>query len=510
MPSLGPLKLDEVQFKAASKDGNVLVVAGPGAGKTRTLLGRVLFLLENGVLPENIFLLTFTVKAASELRERLERLGIQGVQVDTFHGLAYEICRLKGLNPRLIDSQEQERIFREVLKEKGLPQRGVRKKLEKLLTDSMEEDLFLSYQRILSRENLWDFHRLIKEAVSVNPLKDVPCHLLIDEFQDLNPELISFLRSFGQARFYLVGDPAQAIYGFRGARPEVVKNFLTTLEGLETLFLPKSYRVPEKILNFALGLREAPFELPPLKAERSGGELLAFSYQNPQQEARAVARQVEELLGGLQMETSHRGLSPGEIAVVARVRKILGPLREAFEALGIPVEESTSFKENHLSQLEEIFSQAESLKGLKRRLRESDILFPELSFILAKSQDLKEFQIRWQLLRLQATVFLRKKGVALLTIHETKGLEFKAVFLIGAEEGLLPFQLLEGCDFSEEKRLAYVAVTRAEAIFRASFVKRRVLFGKRLPGRISPFFQSLPQTQTTWLKPRRPRQKGLF
>ena len=511
MPSLGPLELDEAQFRAASGQGNALVIAGPGAGKTRTLLARAIFLMEEGVPPEDIFLLTFTVKTASELRERLEAFGVQGVRVDTFHGLAYEICRLKGLSPRLLDTEVQEEIFKEILRRRGHPLRGARKKFERLLAGAPDEEGLLSaYQEVLAREDLWDFHRLLREASSENPLGQTPCHLLVDEFQDLNKELVSFLLSFGKARFFLVGDPAQAIYGFRGAHPEVVKDFVKALEEPTVFFLPKSYRVPEKILSFANRLRETPFEVPPLEAQKPGGELLAFSYERPEQEARGVAKQVEELLGGLQMEASKRGLSPGEIAVVARVRRLLEPVREALAAAGIPLEEPSSLAEAHLAHLERVISQAKDLADLKRLLATEEAL-PEVSFLLSRSRDLEDFRARWHLLRLQAAVLLKRSGVALLTIHETKGLEFKAVFLVGAEEGLLPFKLLSDFSPSEEKRLAYVAVTRAEGVFRATYSRCRTLFGKRLPGKISPFFSSLPMAEISpGKKPHRPRQGSLF
>ncbi len=507
---IGPLELDESQFQAACTLGNTLVIAGPGAGKTRTLLGHALYLLDSGIPPERIFLLTFTVKTASELQARLKALGARNVKVDTFHGFAYELCRLKGKNPRLLEPKEQEEIFKEILRRRGMPVRGAFKKLENLFTcDTDEEGLLTAYEETLLRENLWDFRRLIKEASRENPLRDLSCHLLVDEFQDLNPELLSFLRSFTRARFYFVGDPAQAIYGFRGAKPEITKAFMDSLNEVSIRYLLESYRVPEKILAFASNLQESPFETPPLKARKMGGEIKAFSFKSPEQEARGVAEQIEKLLGGLQMETSKKGFSPAEIAVVARLRRLLVPVRKALEKVGIPVEEGSAVTESILAEVEKALSHARNLSDLRQKLSREILSLPEISFLLEKSEDLEDFSGKWHLFRLRTTVLLKKSGVSLLTIHETKGLEFKVVFLVGAEEDIMPFRLLEGFDFAEEKRLAYVAVTRAEAIFWASFSRHRSLFGKRLPGRISPFFSALPLCKPQ-RRPSRPKQRGLF
>ncbi len=502
MVTLKDLGLDEAQREACVFPGQALVVAGPGAGKTRTLLGRALHLLEEGVPEEDIVLLTFTVKTASELRERLKSLGLSGVRVETFHGLAYELLRCEGLRPRLATPKEQEAIFKDILRRKGYPVRGALKRLERALVTKEEGELVEAYEKRLSSEGLFDFRALIKEASCRNPYARAKLHLLVDEFQDLNPELCRFLASFKGATFFLVGDPAQAIYGFRGARPEVVREFLAGLK-LKIFYLVKSYRVPRNILSFAEGLRDRTFDAPPLEAQREGGELGLISFKGPAEEARGISRRVEALLGGVQLESSRPGFSPGEIAVLSRIRRLLEPVKEAFSLAGIPFEEREEGEDEALKVLSEAKSLAEA--------REKALsLLPELSFFLEKCEDLEDFRFYLSLYALTASIRLKRKGVALLTVHETKGLEFKAVFLVGAEEGLMPFELMPDTDPEEERRLAYVAVTRASEVFTASFTRQRIIFGRRLPGRPSPFFSSLPQEKTTPSRPKGLRQKALF
>ena len=501
MATLKDLGLDEAQRKACLFPGQALVVAGPGAGKTRTLLGRALYLLEEGIPEEEVVLLTFTVKTASELRERLNSLGLSGVRVETFHGLAYELLRREGLRPRLATPEEQEAIFKDILRKKGYPVRGALKRLERALATGEEKDLVEAYEKRLSAEGLFDFRGLIREASRRNPYAQARLHLLVDEFQDLNPELCQFLGSFKGATFFLVGDPAQAIYSFRGARPEVVKEFLAGLR-LKIFHLAKSYRVPQNILSFAEGLRDRTFEAPPLEAQREGGRLALVSFKGPAEEARGVSRRVEALLGGVQLESSRLGLSPGEVAVLSRVRRLLEPVKEALSLAGIPFEERDEGEAEALKALSEVKSLAEA--------KEMASNIPELSFLLEKCQGLDDLRFYLSLYALTASIRLKRKGVALLTVHETKGLEFKAVFLVGAEEGLMPFELMPDADPEEERRLAYVAVTRASEVFTASFTRQRTIFGKRLPGRPSPFFSSLPQEKASSSRPRRPRQKAFL
>ena len=518
------LSLDPDQYSAARSEGHTLVIAGPGAGKTRTLLGRVLHLLEEGVPPSKIYLLTFTLKTAGELQKRLESLGVNGVTVDTFHALAYALCRQKGLLPRLMSQEEQEALFKKVLKSLGHPLRGSKKYFESLFAGKIEApEVLETYEKALKAHQLWDYRRLLQEAQGHHLTKE-KIHLLVDEFQDLNGELISFLKSFQEATFFLVGDPAQAIYGFRGARPEVVASFVQGLPGLQIKSLHTSYRVPERILSFAENLRDTgAFPCEPLRAWRKGGELKGFHLPHPGREAARVRELILEFLGGLQMEKSSQGMAPNEIAVVARTRALLEPIKEEFLKHGIPSQTYADGQEvfkHHLDQFLQLVKDQEDL-GKIRKLLQGEVqegvswrdLLPPVDYIAQKSKDSAEFFFRLESLRSSFSFIqeLESIYVPLLTIHETKGLEFKVVILLGAEEGLLPLTVMPDTDEQEEKRLAYVALTRASERFYFTAVSKRTLFGKKLPGQPSRYFRDLPIEKPPPPKPKKTkRQKSLF
>ncbi|AEH44488.1 UvrD/REP helicase [Thermodesulfatator indicus DSM 15286] len=499
------ISLDQYQEQAVKAKGNTLVVAGPGAGKTRVLLAKAIHLLEQGIDPEKVLILTFTIKTTQELKERLASIGIKGVKVDTFHALAYDLLKAKGIKPRLATEEELKALARDLSKRKGLSLKDFRKALDK------GENHYRSlWEEALKLHGLYDFSLLLKEATG-HYLQQEKVYLLIDEFQDLNPELTSFLKTFTKAEFFLVGDPAQAIYGFRGACPQVIKEFVDYLAP-QIYFLKKSYRVPEKVLNFAETLRETQgFPLEPLEAVQKGGNRLGLSFNKPFNEAKGVAKLVSELLGGLQMEASQRGLAPPEIAILSRVRTLLNPIKEAFIKFGIPFQVPSENLKEEISAIESLSDIAKSIKSLKELeayLAEGPSSVKEAWL---ESQSLEGFLFRLEMLKTFASISIRKDGVPLLTIHEAKGLEFKVVILVGAEDGLLPFTLLEDYDLAEEKRVAYVAVTRAQESFYFTQVKTgRFLYGHKLSGKVSPFFETLPIKEKSSKTKPKARQKKLF
>lgn len=515
---IGPLVLTQEQYQAARNSGHTLVVAGPGTGKTRTLLARAFHLLEEGIPSERILLLTFTLKTAQELRERLKALGAE-VRVETFHALAYDLCREKGLRPRILEEKEREELIRELLKKKGFNPREARKVAEvfSLVSEGKNlpqewQELYELYQKILRSEGLWDYERLLSESTG-HSLEEEPLHLLIDEFQDLSPSLARFIKGFRRACFFLVGDPAQAIYGFRGGTPEVAQKFVFELSQTKILALTQSFRLPEKILTLAESLRVDPFGTPALKAVQKGGFIKGYAFCEAKAEAKGVAKLISELLGGLQMEAASLGLSPGEIAVLARVRAILPPLYEALKQAGIPVRDQGAEGVARLEEISRILEEGKDFKDLTRFEIYLDHLSASLKeqvkSILLSSRDVEEFLFRLSLLKTADLIAKDKYAVSLLTIHEAKGLEFQAVILVGAEEGLLPFTLMPEVNKEEEKRLAYVAVTRSAKQFYFTLAQRRFLFGRRLSGRVSPYFASCP-LEKSLSKARQPKQKGLF
>ncbi len=515
---LGPLPLTAEQFQAATNPGHTLVVAGPGTGKTRTLLARVLFLLDQGVPSEQIFLLTFTLKTTSELKERLKALGVEA-RVETFHALAFDLCRAKGLSPKLIEEKEREALVRDLLKSLGEDTRKAKKIAERLAQawgtpcSSQEDKLVDLYQRTLKAQGLWDYERLIAESKD-HPLAQEPLHILVDEFQDLSPGLVNFLKSFAQATFFLVGDPAQAIYGFRGGDPQVVKSFVEATPGFQLYSLRESFRLPQELLKWADRLRERFFGEEALVSALPGGKVWGVGAASPEAEARKVAELVESELGSLQMERAQgKGRGPGEIAILVRLRALLPLYQKALRERGVPVHDPGGEASEELERLWHWASTLKTWPAPQELEQVSLRLSPQAQKILAElgqeAQDLQDLRFRLSLLKSVDLLRQRQDAVALMTIHETKGLEFPVVILAGAEEGILPLKIMPDADEAEERRLAYVAMTRAKNTFYFTWAKKRFLFGKRLPGRVTPFLAPFPKEGPSPRKPRR-RQKSLF
>ncbi|GEM_PF-607136 len=512
---IGSLKLTPEQYKAATNPGHTLVVAGPGTGKTRTLLARALYLLEQDIPPEKIIILTFTVKTAQELRQRLQELGAQA-RVDTFHALAYDLCRSQGLKIKLLEEREKTALLAQILKYLGQNPRQASKIAERVsFSPPLEgtQKIYSLYRDTLKSEGLWDYERLLEEGKN-HPLTQQDLHLLIDEFQDLNRGLIQFLVSFPKATYFLVGDPAQAIYGFRGGDPYLVRTFIAPLPGIKIFSLSESFRLPEEVLKRSETLRQRLYGERPLFTKIKGGKVAGFACAHKDAEAQKIVELVEEKLGTFQMERARGDTqSPSDLAVLFRVRALMTPVAEKLQQRGIPLKipgQKVSSLAEHLTQW---------AKGLKTIPTEGSLaqelaVFPAslrnlIKGIVQSCTDLEHLQFTLSLINDLDLLDLTHDAVSLLTIHEAKGLEFPVVILAGAEEGLLPFNLMPEVNEDEEKRLAYVGITRASKAFYFTWAQKRFVYGQKLPGEISRFFKSFPQKPLVPKKPRK-RQMSLF
>ncbi|MCI4569150.1 DNA helicase II [Lysobacter sp. CFH 32150] len=271
--------------------GHYLVLAGAGSGKTRVLTHRIAWLNEvHGVPPHAIFAVTFTNKAAGEMRHRAEhqlRHGSRGLWIGTFHGLAHRLLRLHWQDAKLpegfqvLDSDDQLRLVKRVvqqleLDEARFPPRQIAwwinaQKDEGRRPHHLQpgDDWFLdtmrrayaAYQERCDRAGLVDFAELLLRAHEL--LRDTPAllahyrhrftELLIDEFQDTNAIQYGFVRLLAgdSGHVFVVGDDDQAIYGWRGAKVENVQRFLRDYPGAVTLKLEQNYRSSANILNAA-------------------------------------------------------------------------------------------------------------------------------------------------------------------------------------------------------------------------------------------------------------------
>ena len=289
--------LNDAQRQAVTASvGRQLVLAGAGSGKTRVLVHRIAWLIQvENASPHSVLSVTFTNKAAAEMRHRIEQLmGINpaGMWVGTFHGLAHRLLRAHwqeaGLSQTLqiLDSDDQQRLVKRVIRELGLDeQRWPVRQAQWFINGQKDEglrpkhiqasgDLFLAtmrniyeaYEVACQRAGVIDFSELLLRALDL--WRDNPGllahyqkrfrHILVDEFQDTNAVQYAWLRLLAQGgdSLMVVGDDDQSIYGWRGAQVENIQRFLTDFPGAQTIRLEQNYRSTSNILSAANALIE--------------------------------------------------------------------------------------------------------------------------------------------------------------------------------------------------------------------------------------------------------------
>jgi len=203
--------LTEEQKKILSQEGDLIVIAGPGTGKTYTLINKIKYLLENNP-PEKILVLTFSLKTSQELKARLKKENLSFIKIDTFHGLAYDLWRdYFNKEPPLISEKEKTMILKKLFP-----------KIKNPLRNEKYKEMYFKYLR---SKNLLDFELLLYEVSKINLPDFKNYYIIIDEFQDLSPDILEFLKPFQKANFLLFGDPNQSIYGFRGVNLEKIYTF---------------------------------------------------------------------------------------------------------------------------------------------------------------------------------------------------------------------------------------------------------------------------------------------
>ncbi len=368
--------LNEAQRKAVlAKDGPISVLAGAGAGKTRVLTTRIYHLVREGVSPERILAVTFTNKAAREMRERVRTLlgGFDGSTqpfIATFHGLGRELLESYGAVigvPRFFsvyDRDDSQKVIAQAFKSldvstKELSPRAVLSRISRAKGEGLSEQEFREksarssfanriaaevwriYEKKLAEEKALDFDDLIVKPVRL--LETFPeirvqaenrwDYIHIDEYQDTNglQERLAELLAGKHKNLFVVGDGDQAIYGWRGAKMENILNFDKKYPNAQTIVLEQNYRSTKNLVAAANTIIEKNKNRKEKRSTTENGEgerITVHSAVNAEDEARWIAMKIRELM--------RNGERPEEIAILFRTNFQSRALEEGFLRAGVP------------------------------------------------------------------------------------------------------------------------------------------------------------------------------
>jgi len=576
------LALDSAQQEAVNHyKGPCLILAGPGTGKTMALTMRIARLVSHWkVDPASLVAITFTNKAAEEMRSRIatavgEETVSKRMTITTFHSFGMSLLREfapacgRSAGFTVFGDDEREYILAAELGIRGRDAGSVGEKIRSakammLPASDMEEELaqyYARYEDCLKRQDAFDIDDLI--AYPVRLLRDnaeiaavirerYPW-ICIDEYQDINAaqyQLIRLLAPEGQSNIFAIGDPDQAIYGFRGADNTFIGRFKDDYPSASIYELKTSYRCPRTILEASDQVMRTAEKRNPLEGLQEGVSIAIQECPTSKSEAEFVARTIEKLMGGVRffsldseiVDGSEEGDSPSfsDFGVLFRLSRMAPEIVKAMNDHGIPyqvVGEEPFFRQEPVSTVVEILRllvmpsntllfqklnekriggfTAGSLEELREKTKSypaerciTEVVatyFPELMVshkdeierLVALSSPYgtdKTSFLSW--LQLGSGVDTYRKSaeqVALMTMHAAKGLEFPYVFIVGCEEGILPYTLFSGEDFDreEERRLLYVGMTRAKKMLFLSHAKKRNLYGRSFALPVSAFLDAI-------------------
>lgn len=591
-------KLNEMQKLAVCHEtGPMLVLAGPGSGKTTVLLSRIRRLLERKLArPQEILALTFSKAAAEEMKERFRRgNGAAGVSFGTFHSIFFRILRSRygwGVE-RVFQEEERRDALRGILEELRWDIPDLEEYISQFFaqTSLMQNELesitsfeptgmpveefrkvYHAYERYKERHEKMDFddmltlcyHLLAEEKEVREYWQRKYRFILVDEFQDVNRAQFECLRILAEPHenLFVVGDDDQSIYAFRGARPDFLLTFQTLYPTAKKVTLNKNYRSTDRIISLAekvIGNNELRFIKNMEGTGEDGDRVTFFLAEDTAGEAERIGEKIVSLLdegvplteiaviyrtnlqgGAFARELYRRGIpydlrdNSGNVyehwvakdllaylllaeneESDAALRRILNKPKRYIgkdllaEAERMPYNLMRSFfvcptlkkwQEEHLENLRIDLGQVrrkapyEALRYVRRvigydeyleefaayRRTSAQVLWEIADEIMETAKDCadaKMFRNRLEEMSRQMKEQTHRKGqprngVALMTMHGAKGLEFQAVFLPALVEGVVPHE--KGLEqIEEERRLFYVAMTRAKEKLCLSAVRRR-------------------------------------
>ncbi len=607
-------KLNVKQKEAVlATEGPLLIVAGAGTGKTKTLTHRIYQLIHQGVHPANILAITFTNKAAKEMRERvMHMLGNQGHEapfMKTFHSLGVYILRRfsreAGLKKdfAILDTNDTQKIIKEAMEKHGVnPKIHEPKKIRSFISSRKSDGVtaegfskathssfteivsavWLSYEEMKTKESGVDFDDLLLKTLELleknldvrTALQNQWKYIHIDEYQDTNKVQYDIVRLLAEKHHNLcvVGDTDQNIYSWRGANLRNILNFEKDYPESQVILLEENYRSSKNILTAAdevIKKNTARIHKTLTTQQGDGEKINLFVSMNEADEAFHVARKAADLI--------KEGNSPTELAVLYRTNFQSRVLEEAFLRENVPyqllgtkfferkeIKDAVSYiraalNRDGLSDLKRIINEPKRGLGPAALIKIFAGVSHELSPSQAKSyqtftaildgiESFSKDHTPGELVRfvIEKTGFYdlykngteedherlenleelvtyatkyedlstmledialqsdqdqlddknKKDGVKLMTIHSSKGLEFDYVFIGGLEQGLFPHDGFDEKksveDQEEERRLFYVALTRARKKLMLSYAMMRTIYGEQTFNEPSEFLADIP------------------
>lgn len=585
--------LNALQQQAVCQTGrSIAVIAGPGAGKTKTLIARLHYLLDQRKIPpEEITAVTFTNKAAEEMIARINdkamREGRENhraksmerppVQIGTFHAICSRFLQENGLSFVIADAGLQTELAEKALLEferkdspKGFLQKLSQVKNGLLGPDEKNRRVYEVYQRLLRESDAMDYDDLLLETLRI--LADIPedaavrkrfSYLLIDEFQDINPLQYRLMKEWarGGRELFVIGDPDQSIYGFRGCSPQIFQRLSQECPDHVTIRLADNYRSAPDILKAALGVISHNEGDPRLMTAHSRikGPVRIVSMPDDRREAIFIAKEINRMIGGIDMldageagadgEHTIRGFS--DIAILYRTHRQAALLEKCLRQEGIPYQ--VAGREDFLTErdvraalyffYQALYPGQKAPEELCRRLlfhylkesageqlawltekyrkkikkaRPAKLLEEWIKEISFENEESLKKLINMSVLYPTMESFLhtlsfgedgdvrRNAGkkfsadtVTLMTLHGSKGLEFPVVFLYGVDKGRLPLEF-GGPDAAD-------SILEERRLCYVGMTRAReelILLCGQDP---SCFLQEIPEEAARW---ERPRQDG--
>lgn len=593
------MPFNEAQSRAVRHGkGPMMVLAGPGSGKTTVIVGRVRNLVENqGVSPSNILVITFTRAAAREMEERylaydMEQTGGR-VSFGTFHSVFFRILKLayqydggnivreeqqvqfirEEMGRLSLDVEDEGEFIRSILSEISMV-KGEMIPLEHYYAKNCSEEIFKqlyeNYQQEMGRRGLLDFddmlvmcYRLFRERKDIlSAWQRKYQYILIDEFQDINRiqyEVVKMMALPGN-NLFIVGDDDQSIYRFRGARPELMLGFPKDYPQCGRVLLDVNYRSTPQIVEAAgrlIAHNKTRFAKEIRAVRRPGRPVISRVFQDGAMEAEAICRELRDYAkAGVKWEQMavlfRTNLGPRLLveklmeynipfclrdelpnlfdhwiarnildyilaarghmerarilSIINRPKRYVS--RDALEGEMINWEQVKSFYQDkgwmveriedleiHLMSIKKM-APAAAVNYIRKAVGYNEFLKEYAAFRRMKPEELYEIadqvqesaaqfqtaeawfqhiaRYREQLKEQARERNQKREGVSLMTMHSSKGLEFRVVFILDANEGVTPHhKAFLDADMEEERRMFYVAMTRAKERLHVYYVKER-------------------------------------